>query len=45
MGDLEGGSYGLGIASKTAKADGSAVVQLKKKERERDRKRGSRGAM
>lgn len=45
VGELEGGNYGLGIAPKSSKADSSAVVQLKKKERERDRKRGSRGAM
>ncbi|XP_005111799.1 kinesin-like protein KIF9 isoform X3 [Aplysia californica] len=44
VGDLEGGNFGLGTAPKTSKADSSAVVQLKKKERERDRKRGSRGA-
>ena len=44
VGDLEGGSYGLGQAPKSIKADSSAAVQLKKKERERERKRGSRGA-
>jgi len=41
VGELEGGNYGLGVAPKSAKADPSAVVQLKKKERERT-KRGSR---
>ncbi|KAK3794847.1 hypothetical protein RRG08_056685 [Elysia crispata] len=43
VGELEGGSYGLGQAPKAMKADSSAAVQLKKKERERERKRGSRG--
>lgn len=45
VGDLEGGSYGLGQAPRASKADSSAVVQLKKKEREKIAKRGSvRGA-
>jgi len=43
VGDLEGGNFGLGQATKGSKADASAVVQLKKKEYERNRKR-SKGA-
>ncbi|XP_033728379.1 kinesin-like protein KIF9 [Pecten maximus] len=38
VGEPDGQGFGVGMAPKVAKADPSSVVQLKKKEREKDRK-------
>lgn len=45
VGEPDGQSFGVGVAPRSAKAEPSSVVQLKKKEDERRRKdRGGRGA-
>lgn len=38
VGEPDGQGFGVGVAPKTSKADPSSVVQLKRKEREKDRK-------
>jgi len=38
VGDTDGQGFGVGVAPKSAKADPSSVVQLKKKEKEKDRR-------
>ncbi|XP_052814626.1 kinesin-like protein KIF9 isoform X2 [Mya arenaria] len=43
VGDPDGQSFGVGVAPRSAKAEPSAVVQLKKKEDERKRKEKGRG--
>ena len=39
VGEQDGSGFGVGTAPKSAKAEPSAVVQLKKKERDRDSKK------
>lgn len=38
VGESDGLGFGVGVAPKSAKADPSAVVQLRRKEREKDRR-------
>lgn len=40
VGETDGSGFGVGMAPKTAKADPSSVVQLKRKEKDRETKRG-----
>ena len=40
VGETDGSGFGVGAAPKSAKADPSSVVQLKRKEKERESKKG-----
>ena len=42
VGEPDGQSFGVGVAPRSAKAEPSSVVQLKKKEEDRKRKKLSR---
>ena len=42
MGEPDGQSFGVGVAPRSAKAEPSSVVQLKKKEEDRKKKKLSR---
>ena len=42
VGEPDGQSFGVGVAPRSAKAEPSSVVQLKKKEEDRKRKKAGR---